>query len=211
MVPHRTSIIKWHLTCMNVLLLVGCGVEAPSNGHWDRLIWYRWIYFWKGFVESSECVALCRQNYTNSRCRSKRLVQKLNKKFSLTSDGRLNFGFILLESHVGFTLNFTNDKLLFISLLFSLLFSFFTFFFLYFFLSLLFSFFTFFFPYFFLSLLFSFFTFSFFTFFFLYFFLSLLFSYFTFFFPYFFLSLLFYFLTFFPYLCTCNITTATGW
>jgi hypothetical protein len=28
MVPHRTSIIKWRLTCMNVFLIVGFGVEA---------------------------------------------------------------------------------------------------------------------------------------------------------------------------------------
>ena len=42
---------------MNVFIIIEFGVEAESNGHWDRLIWHRWICFWGvGVVEGSEYV-----------------------------------------------------------------------------------------------------------------------------------------------------------
>jgi hypothetical protein len=58
----------------------------------------------------------CRQHYTSSRHGSERPVQTLIRKFSTTYGRRLNIGLMLPEPLVALTLNFINDKLLFIKL-----------------------------------------------------------------------------------------------
>jgi hypothetical protein len=58
----------------------------------------------------------CRQHYTSSRHGSERPVQTLIRKFSTTCGRRLNIGLMLLKLLVARTLNFINDKLLFIKL-----------------------------------------------------------------------------------------------
>jgi hypothetical protein len=71
---HRTSIMKWDLTWMNVFVIVGLGVEALWNGLRDRLIWQRWISFCGLLWRTMSTSARCRQHYTSSRHRSDRPV-----------------------------------------------------------------------------------------------------------------------------------------
>jgi hypothetical protein len=64
----------------------------------------------------------CRQHYMSSRHGSERPVQKLNRKFFAVCvcGRRLNVSFILLEPLVALTMNFINDRLLFINFSISL-------------------------------------------------------------------------------------------
>jgi hypothetical protein len=94
---------------------------------WCNLMdWMQWTPLQRGFVPCrfifvGFCERQClrppryRQHYTSSRHGSERLVQTLIRNFS-TCGRRLNIGLMLLEQLVSLTINFINDKLLFIKL-----------------------------------------------------------------------------------------------
>jgi hypothetical protein len=80
--------------------------RSPDLTPMDFVLW--------GFVKDNVYVTRSRQQYTSSRHGSERPVQTLIRKFYTTCGRRLNIGLMLLETHVALTLNFINDKLLFV-------------------------------------------------------------------------------------------------
>jgi hypothetical protein len=95
---------------------IAWGMEVLWNGLRDCLIRHWWIYFCGVLWRTMSTSPRCRQYYMSSRHGSERSVQILIINFSITCCRRLNIGLMLLEPLVALTLNFINDKLLFIKL-----------------------------------------------------------------------------------------------
>jgi hypothetical protein len=73
-------------------------------------------FFLCGFVKGNVYVPPLPTTLLSSRHGSEGPEQKLIRKFSTTCGRKLNIGLMLRESLVALTLNFINDKLLFLNL-----------------------------------------------------------------------------------------------
>jgi hypothetical protein len=98
-----------HQFVFGTSVLLPMALRSPDLTQTDFFLW--------GFVKENVYVPRCRQHYTSSGHGSERPVQTLIRKFSTTCGRRLNIDLMLLEPLVALTLNFINDKLLFIKLL----------------------------------------------------------------------------------------------